>query len=193
MCWLNWLWVLLYTAGLTERQKADRRLEIKSDMHEHRAFAHASGGGALSLEREVASRLFRGLWGDIVWRLQAGRDAEAIILEGGDPPMPWLTSWFLAAVVVFGAISSALPTTWWGNDTTNPLALAAVPGAGFTWFGLYLVQRRFLGPFFIALGAIIIAWTLWWTFLAPIAAVAAAVAGLRRAQRLERMLDAGID
>ncbi len=192
MRWLNWIWVLLYTAGLTERQKADRRLEIKSDMHEHRAFAHASGGGAWALEREVASRLFRGLAGDIVWRLEAGRDAEAVVLEGGDPPMPWLTSWFLSAVLVFGAVSSALPT-WWGNETTMTLALVALLGAGSTWFGLYLVQRRFLGPFLIGLGAVIIAWSLWWTFLAPIAAVAIAITGLRRAQRLERIVDAAID
>ena len=192
MRWLNWIWVLLYTAGLTERQKADRRLEIKSDMHEHTTFANTSGAGAWALEREVASRLFRGLAGDIAWRLEAGRDAEAAILEGGDPPMPWLTSWFLGAVVVFGAITSAQPS-WWGNDATITLALVAIVGAGSTWFGLFLVRQRFLGPFFIALGAVIIAWTLWWTFIAPIAAVTAAVAGLRRAQRLERMADAAID
>lgn len=192
MRWLNWIWVLLYTAGLTERQKSDRRLEIKSDMHEHTTFANTSGAGAWALEREVASRLFRGLAGDIAWRLEAGRDAEAAILEGGDPPMPWLTSWFLGAVVVFGAITSAQPS-WWGNDATITLALVAIVGAGSTWFGLFLVRQRFLGPFFIALGAVIIAWTLWWTFIAPIAAVTAAVAGLRRAQRLERMADAAID
>jgi hypothetical protein len=189
MRWLNWIWVLLYTAGLTERQKADRRQEIKSDMYEHRAFAHATGCGAWALEREVASRLFRGLAGDIVWRLEAGRDAEAVVLEGGDPPMPWLTSWFLSAVLVFGAVSTILPA----NETTVTLALVALLGAGSTWFGLYLVQRRFLGPFLIALGAVIISWALWWTFLAPIAAVAVAVAGFRRAQRLERLVDAAID
>lgn len=188
MRWLNWLWVLLYTAGLTDHQKATRRLEIKSDMHEHRTVANASSVGTWALEREVASRLFRGLTSDIAWRMEAGRDAEAIVAEGGDPPMPWLTSWFLSAVLVFGVISSAQPT-WWGNDTTMTLALVAIVGAGITWLGLYLVRRRFVGPFFIALGAVIIAWTLWWTLIAPLAAVVAAIAGFRRAQRLERILD----
>lgn len=188
MRWLNWLWVLLYTAGLTDHQKATRRLEIKSDMHEHRTVANASSVGTWALEREVASRLFRGLASDIAWRMEAGRDAEAIVAEGGDPPMPWLTSWFLSAVLVFGVISSAQPT-WWGNDTTITLALVAIVGAGITWLGLYLVRRRFVGPFFIALGAVIIAWTLWWTLIAPLAAVVAAIAGFRRAQRLERILD----
>lgn len=192
MRWLNWLWVLLYTAGLTERQKSDRRLEIKSDMHEHRLFANAEGVGSLTFEREVASRLVRGLAGDIAWRMEAGRDAERVIIEGGDPPMPWLTSVFLAAVVVFGAINSVQPT-WWGSDLTMTLAMVAIVGAGCSWFGLYLARRRFLGPFFIAGGAVIIAWTLWWTLVGPIGAVAVAVEGLRRAQRLERMMDAAID
>lgn len=189
MRWLNWLWVLLYTSGLTERQKANRRLEIKSDMHEHQAFADTMGAGTWTLEREMASRLFRGISGDVAWRLEAGRDAESTILEGGDPPMPWLTSLFLSAVVIFGAISSAQPT-WWGTDATVTLALVAIIGAGCMWFGLYLVRRRFLGPLLIALGSVIIAWTLWWTLIAPVAAVAAAVTGLRRAQRLERLIDA---
>lgn len=192
MRWLNWLWVLLYTAGLTERQKAERRLEIRSDMYEHRAFADKAGTGTLSFEREVASRLVRGLAGDIEWRMEAGRDAEMVVADGGDPPMPWLTSWFLGAVVVFGAVSSAQPA-WWGNDTTMTFAMVAIIGAGSSWFGLYLVRRRFLGPVLIAFGAVIIAWSLWWTWLGPIGAVTVAVAGLRRAQRLERMLDAAID
>jgi hypothetical protein len=190
MRWVNWLWVLLYTSGLTRGQKAARRSEIRSDMYEHCALASASGSAAWVLEREVASRLVRGIAGDIAWRLGAGRDAESVVLEGGDPPMPWLSSVFLGAVVVFGAITSAQPT-WWGNDLTITLALFAIVGAGCTWFGLYLVRRRFFGPLFIAAGAAIVAWALCWTLVAPVAAVVVALAGFRRAQRLERMLDVG--
>ena len=101
--------------------------------------------------------------------------------------MPWFSSLFLGGVVLVGALSSA-QVEWWGDATVSSAMLAMV-GAGVSWWGLYLATHRFCGPLLIACGTVCIAWSLWWTVVVPIAAVLFGLAGVRRAQRLERVLD----
>ncbi|OAI44580.1 hypothetical protein AYO38_00365 [bacterium SCGC AG-212-C10] len=184
---LNAIWVLLYTAGLTDDQKAGRRAEIKSDVYEQIAYFAGAGRGSLSIGRGIASRMTRGIRSDILWRLEAGREAESVVREGGNPPLPWLTMVFLTLVLVGGSFAPVQP--YWTSDAVMLLAIAAALGAGLFWLGLYLVSHHFFGPLFIAMGTIMIAWGLWWTLVVPVIAVVAGVSGVRRAQRLERLVE----
>jgi drug/metabolite transporter (DMT)-like permease len=180
-------WVLLYTAGLTEPQKQRRRLEIESDMHEEFAFAVAQGDGAAAFSGSVANRTLRGMLADVLWRLEAGRSGEQAIRAGAEPPLPWFTMWFVVALIVAGCVAA----TQVGNivDGRVTLAFVAAAGAGLLWLGLYLTRRRVLGPAFIVVGTLLIVGGTWWTLVVPIAAGLAGVFGVRRAHRLECLLE----
>ncbi len=184
---MNWFWVLAYTAGLTEGQQRDRRDEVRSDMHEEQAHAMSYDAGVWVQERQVLSRMLRGVFGDLVWRWEAGREAELVVIEGGAAPLPWLSSVFLGSVITFGAVSST--QVGWLGDFHVALALLAMVGAGLAWLGLHLATHKHVGPFLVATGTAAIAWCLWWTFVVPVLAVMVAVSGVRRAQRIERMID----
>lgn len=184
---VNASWVLAYTAGLTQQQKQRRRDEVQSDMYEEQAFAISSHAGSFQQQRQVLSRMVRGVAGDIAWRWEAGRDAEVAVREGAQAPMPWLSSLFLGAVVAFGAGSTTL-ADWW-DETHVMLAMVAILGAGLTWLGLYLASHRHCGPILVAAGSACIAWCLWWTFVVPVMAVAVVIMGVRRAQRIEHLIE----
>ncbi|MGE0598790.1 MAG: hypothetical protein AB7J35_03055 [Dehalococcoidia bacterium] len=184
---LNWLWVLAYTAGLLEAQKRERRDLIQSDMFEEAAFAAANGAATIAHQRQVASRMLRGIAGDIAWRWEAGREAELAVREGVAPPLPWFSSVFLGSVIALGAVSSTQVP--WLGDFRVSLAMLAMISAGFAWLGLHLVTHRYWGPLLVAAGTAGIAWSLWWTFIVPVFAVLVAISGVRRTQRIERLID----
>lgn len=184
---LNWAWVLAYTAGLNESQKCDRRDEIRSDMFDQQACATSAGEALVVQERQVLSRMARGLVGDLLWRWEAGRQAERIACEGGAPPLPWFSSVFFGAVIAFGAVSSTLAA--WLGDSHVAFAMLAMLGAGMAWFGLHLATHRHWGPVLLAVGTACVAWCLWWTFVIPVLSVVVATSGVRRAQRIERLVD----
>ncbi|HEX6030570.1 MAG TPA: hypothetical protein VFY90_03995 [Tepidiformaceae bacterium] len=187
VCWLNQLWVLLYTAGLTDEQKVRRRDEVRSDMDDQIQWFRGQGQPAAAINRSIASRTARGVVADALWRLEAGRDGESVVLRGGNPPLPWVTMLFVGATIVWGGLASA--QVQWIGDGRAILGVLSAFGAGLIWLGLYLVSHRFLGPLLLALGAAVVAWCLWWTLLAPVVAVCVAVSGVRRAQRIEALLD----
>ncbi|MGE3074296.1 MAG: hypothetical protein AB7N24_13685 [Dehalococcoidia bacterium] len=182
---LNWLWVLAYTTGLPETQKRDRRDLIQSDMYEEAAFAAQSGTATLAQQRQVASRMLRGVAGDIAWRWEAGREAERVVRDGMSPPMPWLSSIFLSAIIAFGAVATT-QVAWWGDSRVS-LAIIGMFGAAMAWLGLYLSRHSHLGPLLVAAGSACIAWSLWWTLIVPVLAVAVSIVGVERAHRLERL------
>ncbi len=184
---LNLIWITLYTVGLSAARRTARREEVSSDMHDEVEYGLATGEGAWALQREIASRTVRGAIGDILWRIETGREEEMAVVHGESPPLPWLSTLFLGGVITLGALSTI---DFFGvTDLQNMTALAAIIGAALTMLGLYLVTHRWAGPLFIGFGTASIAWSLWWTFVAPIAAVLVAVAGVRRAHRIERLLD----
>ncbi len=183
---LGLFWIAIYTVGLGSARKDARRDEVASDMHDEVEYGLATGAGTWSLQREIASRTVRGMAGDILWRIETGREEEAIAVRGESPPLPWLSTLFLGGVITLGALSTV---DFFGvTDLQNMTALAAIIGASLTMLGLYLVTHRWAGPLLIGFGTVGIAWSLWWTFAAPIAAVVLAVAGVRRAFRIERLL-----
>jgi hypothetical protein len=100
--------------------------------------------------------------------------------------MPWFSSLFLGGVIVLGAASST--QAMWQTETQALAAMVAIAAAGTMLFGLHLVTHRFGGPLLIAAGTAALAWSLWWTAVVPVAAVAIGVAGLLRARRVERLL-----
>jgi hypothetical protein len=181
------LWVLLYTAGLTPSQKASRRAEIQSDMHEEFAFGFETRQKSLAIYTSIASRSARGLVADVLWRLEEGRDGERVVQLASDPPLPWFTMWFVSAVIVAGCVASTQAEAL--GDTRVMLAAFAAIGAGILWLGLYLATHRFLGPVCIAGGTACIALGLWWTRAVPFVAIGFGIAGLRRAQRLETLIE----
>lgn len=180
------LWVLLYTAGLTDAQKTRRRGEIESDMHDHAAFFAQQGVGSAAISRSIASRTMRGVIADILWRFEAGREGEDVVRNGGNPPLPWLTMWFVGAIIVAGALASTQAA--WLGDARVLLAFLGAFSAGLLWLGLAVTGRHFLGPLCITGGALGIACGFWWTLAVPFLAVAVGIGGLRRAARLEALL-----
>lgn len=182
---LAMLWVLLYTAGLTQAQKSRRRAEIQSEIHEQLAFALEEGGSA-AISGSIASRTARGMLADVLWRLEEGRDGEHVVRAGLDPPLPWFTMSFVAMIIVGGSVASTQVGVL--GESRVLLAFLAAIGAGLLWLGLYLAKCRVLGPLCIGVGATCIALGLWWTVVVPLVAVCLGVAGLRRAQRLETLL-----
>lgn len=185
---LAMLWVMVYTAGLTRAQKSTRRDEIQSDMHEQLAFALAQGQGS-TIASSVASRTVRGVLADVRWRLEEGRDGEEAVRAGLDPPLPWCTMWFLSAVIIGGCVASTQVETL--GDARVLLASFAAGGAGLFRLGLYLATHRLFGPLCITAGAAAIALGLWWTGVAPFVAVGLGISGLRRAGRLDALLNGG--
>jgi len=182
---LAMLWVFLYTAGLTQSQKTRRRAEIQSDMYEQLMFA-VDERGTPAISASIASRTARGMLADVLWRIEEGRDGEQVVRAGMDPPLPWLTMWFVGVVIVGGCVASTQAEAL--GDIRVVLAFIAAGGAGLLWFGLYLATHRLLGPLCITAGAICIALGLWWTVVVPLVAVCLGVSGIRRAQRLEALL-----
>lgn len=183
---LNWFWVLAYTAGLTEYQKRDRRDEVRSDMFEEESCATSFGASVLAQEQQVLSRMVRGVLGDLAWRWQAGHEAELVVRDGGSAPMPWLSAIFLGSIIAFGAIGTTQAE--WLGDSHVALAMFAMIGAGTAWLGLHLATHSHAGPVLVAAGSACIAWSLWWTLIVPALAVVVAISGVRRAQRLERLI-----
>lgn len=182
---LAMLWVLLYTAGLTQAQKTRRRAEIQSDMHEQFTFAVEHGDSA-AIGGSIAKRTARGMLADVLWRIEEGRDGEQVVRAGFDPPLPWFTMWFVAAVIVGGCVASTQVGAL--GDTRVLLAFVGAAGAGMLWLGVYLATHRFLGPVYITAGTVCVALGLWWTVVVPLVAVCLGVSGLRRAQRLDGLL-----
>lgn len=183
---LNTAWVAVYTTGLLDGQRRRRRGEVESDMHDGLASGALAGVGTWALAGEILSRMGRGVWWDVLWRCEADRAGESAVLDGASPPLPWLSSLFLGAVVLLGAVSTT--GALGRSEAQIALAMLATLGAGATWLGLYLVTRRTLGPLLIGVGTACIAWSLWWTFLGPVAAVGVGLAGVRRAHRIEKLL-----
>lgn len=183
---LNLLWIACYTAGLSQKRRNDREAEVKSDMYEEVTYGLATGVGNWSLGREIGTRTMRGAIGDVLWRLESGREAEAGVRHGASLPLPWLTSVFLGGVVVLGAVMATrvLGT----DDARTTLGILGILGAASMWLGLYLVTHRIVGPLLIGTGTIVIAWSLWWTLIAPVAVLISGVSGIRRAYRIERLL-----
>jgi hypothetical protein len=62
-------WVRLYTAGLPEQVRRDRRAELASDVFEQLA----AGGG----RRAVVGRTVRGAVDDLIWRREVVRDMQS--------------------------------------------------------------------------------------------------------------------
>ena len=58
-------WVALYTLGVPEPSRTDRRAEIESDVWEHELAA----GSTMHTERAIAGRCVRGAPADLGWRL----------------------------------------------------------------------------------------------------------------------------
>jgi hypothetical protein len=185
--WLNELWTLLYAAGLTDAQKAARRAEVRSDVHDQIAYFRDAGQGDAAINFGVGSRTVRGVWADILWRMEAGREGETLVRYGVSPPLPWFSMLFMTGVIVAGCLSTI--HLGWMSDGHVALTMMSAVGAGAVWLGLYLASHRFLGPLLIAAGTIVVAWSLWWTIVVPVLAVAVGVAGVRRAQRIEALLD----
>ena len=184
---MNWFWVLGYTAGLTQGQQRDRRDEVRSDMHEEQAYATSSGVGVWTQERQVFSRMFRGVVGDLIWRWEAGRQAELVARNGVTPPLPWFSSVFLGSIIALGAVSSTQVA--WLGDFHVVLAMLAMIGASGAWLGLHLATHKHCGPMLVAAGTACVAWSLWWTLVIPVFAVAVAISGVRRAHRIESLVN----
>ena len=183
---LAMLWIVLYTAGLTEAQKANRRSEILSDMHEQLAFTQAQSYGPASISMSIASRTARGMVADILWRLEEGQDGEEVVKVGASPPLPWFTMGFVSAVIVTGCFASTQVAVL--GDGRVLLAFLAAGGAGLLWLGLCLTTRQLLGPVCITAGTLCIAIGFWWTLFMPLLVVCLGISGLRRAQRIETIL-----
>lgn len=183
---LAMLWVFLYTAGLTEAQRSDRRSEIRSDMHEQLGFALTQGQGSAAIAGSIVSRTARGMIADVLWRMEEGRDGEPLVRAGSDPPLPWFTMWFISAVIVVGCVASTQAEAL--GDARVMLAFLAATGAGVLWLGLWMATHRFLGPLCITTGTVCIALGLWWTALLPLVAACLGVSALRRAGRMESLL-----
>ena len=181
----NRAWVVVYTAGLTDAQKRDRRDEIASDVYEHELDFRAEGTGSAVIGRQIASRMVRGMLADVVWRYEAGREGERVAATGESPPLPWLTMAFISAVIVAGSFASTQASLL--GEAFTMLSIASIVGAGAMWLGLHLATHRFAGPLLIGVGSLVMAWTLYWTFVGPVAAVVAGIAGVRRAQRIEAL------
>lgn len=180
-------WVFCYTAGLTVPQKDRRRGEVASDMHEELAFSLEHAGAAAAISGSIASRAMKGVLADILWRLEAGRSGESAIRAGEDPPLPWFTMLFVSAVIVAACIGSTQVGVFGSGRVM--LAFGGAIGAGLLSLGIYLATHRILGPLCIAGGTLGIALGFWWTVLVPVAAVLAGISALRRAHRLELLLE----
>ena len=61
-------WTRRYTAGLPRRTAEDRRLEINSDLAEHRIAREIDGWSSEQVGREQLERLIRGMPADLGWR-----------------------------------------------------------------------------------------------------------------------------
>ena len=180
--WLNRTWVKTYTAGLTPSQKTERRAEVESDMFEHEALYLGPMTSSSAVSAQVLSRTVRGAAFDVMWRWTAGRDGESVIQRGESPPLPFFTMWFVGSVILFS--SGASLSQLWVRDLWVGLAMLSAVGAALMWWGLYLASHRIVGPMLVAGGAIVVAASLYWTIVAPFMAVAAGIAGVRRAERL---------
>lgn len=66
-------WVDRYTHTAPLREGADRRAELRSDLHDQQAQAEAVGLGARTVSRSIVARMLRGMPADVAWRLQVER------------------------------------------------------------------------------------------------------------------------
>jgi len=64
-------WVNFYCIGMRSEARANRRIEIESDLWEHYADRAASGADPAATGLEAFGRLLRGVPSDIAWRFQA--------------------------------------------------------------------------------------------------------------------------
>lgn len=180
-------WVLLYTAGLTDAQKFRRRTEVECDMYEQQAFDLERGASGPAIAVTIASRMARGAAADVLWRMEAGRAGEASARGGGNPPLPWFTMWFVSLVIIAAGVATT-QAEFLGSGRLM-LAILAGAGAGMLWLGLYLATHRIAGPLCIGMGSLGIILGFWWTVFVPVAAVLAGICALRRARRIELLLD----
>ena len=66
-------WVDRYTHTAPPREGADRRAELRSDLHDQLAQAEVVGLGARTVSRSIVARMLRGMPADVAWRLQVER------------------------------------------------------------------------------------------------------------------------
>lgn len=66
-------WVGRYTGTAPAEVGAERRAEMRSDVHDHLAHARANGVGTRTASVSVLGRALRGVVADIAWRLQVER------------------------------------------------------------------------------------------------------------------------
>lgn len=66
-------WVDRYTHTAPPREGADRRAELRSDLHDQQAQAEVVGLSARTVSRSIVARVLRGMPADVAWRLQVER------------------------------------------------------------------------------------------------------------------------
>lgn len=114
------LWCDLYTHGLPAHVAAERRAELESDLHEHRACW--SGRHPSALRRDLVVRAALGVPADLTWRTQQRRAVRSP--SASEVPMasrPPLDAWTRAAYVVASVVTAwtAVVAVWMLVDARN--------------------------------------------------------------------------
>ena len=80
---LSMWWVDLYTRTLPDSMRAERRDELRADLHDQASDGLASGAKPGRLSREIATRSLRGVPADLRWRFDVEweRDRLAALLS----------------------------------------------------------------------------------------------------------------
>lgn len=163
-----------------------RRDEVASDLFEHASYYTVVGTPAREIACQVGGRLGRGIVSDISWRLEAGRRGEAAVELGRCAPMPWITSAFLVAVLLFASLLLVLSA--WMGDAMLGGVMVGMFGAAAMFVGLYLSSwRSTTGALLCVAGSGAVGYGLLWFAPLALVAVAFGATSARRALRLERL------
>lgn len=184
-------WVGLYTRGLPQGLRDERRGEVASDVWEHRAAA----GDRWATQLAIVSRCLRGVPADLSWRRARLRRRRALpgrasLLRGvgwafagaGYALLVAHHAWLSTALLgldLYGADWSPGDVETWSR-LSGALMAALVGGA------LLLRPAPRLGAGLVAAGAVTTAFLMWWALpiLGPVAgAVTSGAAVLARRRR----------
>ena len=198
-CTWTRLWTRLYTSGLSEHAREDRRAEIASDVWEHRSATapNARTGAA------IFGRSFAGVPADLTWRIEQSAAPSKLIGAFGAAThglelcaswafrrgLPGLTMMVAIGCALLGA--GLLASLAAGDPAT--VSARADGGILFVLTGAFMLsgiellpsQPR-VGLAMVAVPAILMGLILWITVVAPIIAVAVAVSVVTRAREHTR-------
>jgi hypothetical protein len=95
---LTWRWTLLYTRGLPPDAQQRRRLELESDLWEHRQDPDEPDA-----VREIFGRFLRGIPADVRWRYRTLLEVRGARQRSQDMTTSIRTNWWVILTAVLGA------------------------------------------------------------------------------------------